>query len=120
MLDLKVKRTPYFLFIRASYRIQKIIMKTLFPWLIDLWDGGEGCFKSCLQHSCVTLMSDCAGVFVSMLRCVNFPPRHTFLPSGSMKITETRISDSGMYLCVATNIAGNVTQSVKLSVHGEY
>uniref|UniRef100_A0A8C6QPP1 Hemicentin-1 n=1 Tax=Nannospalax galili TaxID=1026970 RepID=A0A8C6QPP1_NANGA len=46
-----------------------------------------------------------------------FSPRHTFLPSGSMKITETRISDSGMYFCVATNIAGNVTQSVKLSVH---
>ncbi|XP_021053028.1 hemicentin-1 [Mus pahari] len=46
-----------------------------------------------------------------------FSPRHTFLPSGSMKITETRLSDSGMYLCVATNIAGNVTQSVKLSVH---
>ncbi|XP_036128071.1 hemicentin-1 [Molossus molossus] len=46
-----------------------------------------------------------------------FSPRHTFLPSGSMKITEARVSDSGMYLCVATNIAGNVTQSVKLSVH---
>ncbi|XP_055275069.1 hemicentin-1 isoform X4 [Moschus berezovskii] len=46
-----------------------------------------------------------------------FSPRHTFLPSGSMKITETRVSDSGMYLCVATNIAGNVTQSVKLHVH---
>ncbi|PNI67325.1 HMCN1 isoform 2 [Pan troglodytes] len=46
-----------------------------------------------------------------------FSPRHTFLPSGSMKITETRTSDSGMYLCVATNIAGNVTQAVKLNVH---
>ncbi|XP_077013357.1 hemicentin-1 isoform X4 [Tamandua tetradactyla] len=46
-----------------------------------------------------------------------FSPRHMFLPSGSMKITETRISDSGMYLCVATNIAGNVTQAVKLNVH---
>ncbi|KAM9212162.1 hemicentin-1 [Dugong dugon] len=46
-----------------------------------------------------------------------FSPRHMFLPSGSMKITETRVSDSGMYLCVATNIAGNVTQSVKLNVH---
>uniref|UniRef100_A0A669QE89 Hemicentin 1 n=1 Tax=Phasianus colchicus TaxID=9054 RepID=A0A669QE89_PHACC len=42
---------------------------------------------------------------------------HTFLPSGSMKISETQVSDSGMYFCVATNIAGNVTQSVKLSVH---
>ncbi|OPJ77524.1 hemicentin-1 isoform B [Patagioenas fasciata monilis] len=46
-----------------------------------------------------------------------FSPRHTFLPSGSMKISETQISDSGMYICVATNIAGNVSQSVKLSVH---
>ncbi|XP_029819877.1 hemicentin-1, partial [Manacus vitellinus] len=46
-----------------------------------------------------------------------FSPRHTFLPSGSMKISETQVSDSGMYLCVATNIAGNVTQSVRLSVH---
>ncbi|XP_073073009.1 hemicentin-1 isoform X4 [Manis javanica] len=46
-----------------------------------------------------------------------FSPRHMFLPSGSMKITQTRVSDSGMYLCVATNIAGNVTQSVKLNVH---
>ncbi|OWK57262.1 Hemicentin-1 [Lonchura striata] len=48
-----------------------------------------------------------------------FSPRHTFLPSGSMKISETQVSDNGMYICVATNIAGNVTQSVKLSVHGE-
>ncbi|OXB72513.1 UNVERIFIED_CONTAM: hypothetical protein H355_016382 [Colinus virginianus] len=46
-----------------------------------------------------------------------FSLRHTFLPSGSMKISETRVSDSGMYFCVATNIAGNVTQSVKLSVN---
>ncbi|NXT68617.1 HMCN1 protein, partial [Chaetops frenatus] len=46
-----------------------------------------------------------------------FSPRHNFLPSGSMKISETQVSDSGMYICVATNIAGNVTQSVKLAVH---
>nr|XP_051676343.1 hemicentin-1 isoform X2 [Oryctolagus cuniculus] len=46
-----------------------------------------------------------------------FSPRHTFLPSGSVKITESRVSDSGLYLCAATNIAGNVTQSVKLNVH---
>lgn len=37
-----------------------------------------------------------------------------------MKISETQISDDGMYFCVATNIAGNVTQSVKLSVHGKF
>lgn len=83
----------------------------------------RGQFQELLDAHCVTLMCDCAGLFAfsrSMVWCVGFPPRHTFLPSGSMKITETRISDSGMYLCVATNIAGNVTQSVKLSVHGEY
>lgn len=85
----------------------------------------RGLFQKLLaaQHSHFTPMSDCEGMFsfsCSMVWCVCFPLRHTFLPSGSMKITETRISDSGMYLCVATNIAGNVTQSVKLSVHGEY
>ncbi|XP_067893515.1 hemicentin-1 isoform X1 [Heterodontus francisci] len=46
-----------------------------------------------------------------------FSPRHTQLSSGSMKIIETRLSDSGLYLCVATNIAGNVTQYTKLSVY---
>nr|XP_033816119.1 hemicentin-1 isoform X1 [Geotrypetes seraphini] len=46
-----------------------------------------------------------------------FSPRHTILNTGSMKITETKVSDSGMYLCVASNIAGNVTQSIKLNVY---
>ncbi|GLD49762.1 hemicentin-1, partial [Lates japonicus] len=45
-----------------------------------------------------------------------FSPRHTQLPSGSMKILETRVSDSGLYVCVASNIAGNLTQSIELSV----
>ncbi|XP_073667498.1 hemicentin-1 isoform X2 [Paramisgurnus dabryanus] len=45
-----------------------------------------------------------------------FSPRHIRLPSGSLTITETRVTDSGMYVCVATNIAGNFTQTVKLSV----
>ncbi|MEQ2233817.1 hypothetical protein ILYODFUR_025673, partial [Ilyodon furcidens] len=45
-----------------------------------------------------------------------FSPRHLQLPSGSMKILETRASDSGLYVCVASNIAGNVTLSIKLSV----
>ncbi|XP_034265503.1 hemicentin-1 isoform X1 [Pantherophis guttatus] len=46
-----------------------------------------------------------------------FSPRHTLLSSGSMKITETLVSDSGLYICVATNIAGNATQKIKLNVH---
>ncbi|XP_070817740.1 hemicentin-1 [Chaetodon trifascialis] len=45
-----------------------------------------------------------------------FSPRHTQLPSGSMKILQTRVSDSGFYVCVASNIAGNLTQSIELSV----
>ncbi|XP_051581270.1 hemicentin-1-like isoform X1 [Myxocyprinus asiaticus] len=45
-----------------------------------------------------------------------FSPRYIRLPSGSMRITETRVTDSGLYICVAKNIAGNFTQMVKLSV----
>uniref|UniRef100_A0A3P8SLR6 Ig-like domain-containing protein n=1 Tax=Amphiprion percula TaxID=161767 RepID=A0A3P8SLR6_AMPPE len=41
---------------------------------------------------------------------------HTQLPSGSMKILESRVSDSGLYVCVASNIAGNLTQSIELRV----
>lgn len=51
--------------------------------------------------------------------CVCVPPRHTQLTSGSMKILETRVSDSGLYVCVALNIAGNTTQSIELSVLGK-
>uniref|UniRef100_A0A3Q3ALP3 Hemicentin 1 n=1 Tax=Kryptolebias marmoratus TaxID=37003 RepID=A0A3Q3ALP3_KRYMA len=41
---------------------------------------------------------------------------HTQLPSGSMKIMTTRVSDSGLYVCVASNIAGNLTQFIELGV----
>ncbi|XP_063057327.1 hemicentin-1 isoform X2 [Engraulis encrasicolus] len=44
-------------------------------------------------------------------------PRHIQLPSGSLKVLDTRVSDSGLYVCVASNIAGNFTQTVRLSVH---
>ncbi|XP_032884067.1 hemicentin-1 isoform X2 [Amblyraja radiata] len=46
-----------------------------------------------------------------------FSPRHTQLSSGSLKIIATRLSDTAMYFCVATNIAGNITQYIRLNVH---
>lgn len=52
--------------------------------------------------------------------CLRALPRHQQLPTGSMKILETKVSDSGIYVCVASNIAGNLTQSVLLSVLGEF
>lgn len=30
------------------------------------------------------------------------------------------MSDSGLYVCVASNIAGNLTQSIELSVLGKF
>uniref|UniRef100_A0A3Q3K3Y4 Hemicentin 1 n=1 Tax=Monopterus albus TaxID=43700 RepID=A0A3Q3K3Y4_MONAL len=45
-----------------------------------------------------------------------FSTRHTQLSSGSMTILKTRVSDSGLYVCVASNIAGNLTQFIELSV----
>ncbi|KAK7889294.1 hypothetical protein WMY93_024854 [Mugilogobius chulae] len=42
--------------------------------------------------------------------------KHSQLSSGSLKILETRVSDTGLYVCVASNIAGNLTQTVELSV----
>lgn len=52
--------------------------------------------------------------------CVLVPLRHTQLPSGSMKISESRVSDSGFYVCVASNIAGNLTQTIELRVWGKF
>lgn len=95
-------RIPFLWLIHAT--VERTVSNVVCNTVISRWSAAvQGMFA----------LSD------SMVWCVGFPFRHTFLPSGSMKITETRVSDSGMYLCVATNIAGNVTQSVKLSVHGE-
>ncbi|XP_053737549.1 hemicentin-1 isoform X1 [Synchiropus splendidus] len=45
-----------------------------------------------------------------------YSPRHSQLPTGSMKVLETKVSDSGIYVCVASNIAGNLTLFTELSV----
>ncbi|XP_018408468.1 PREDICTED: hemicentin-1 [Nanorana parkeri] len=46
-----------------------------------------------------------------------FSQRHGILPTGSMKILDIRATDAGTYTCVATNIAGNVTQIITLNVY---
>ncbi|XP_077463990.1 hemicentin-1 [Stigmatopora argus] len=45
-----------------------------------------------------------------------YSPRHDQLPSGSLKIFESKVSDNGLYVCIASNIAGNLTQSIELTV----
>uniref|UniRef100_A0AAV2L311 Ig-like domain-containing protein n=1 Tax=Knipowitschia caucasica TaxID=637954 RepID=A0AAV2L311_KNICA len=45
-----------------------------------------------------------------------FSTRYLQLPSGSLRILETGESDAGLYVCVASNIAGNLTLTVQLSV----
>ncbi|XP_061153333.1 hemicentin-1 isoform X4 [Syngnathus typhle] len=45
-----------------------------------------------------------------------YSPRHHQLSSGSLRIFKTKLSDSGLYVCLASNIAGNLTQTIELSV----
>uniref|UniRef100_A0A3Q3W3C5 Ig-like domain-containing protein n=1 Tax=Mola mola TaxID=94237 RepID=A0A3Q3W3C5_MOLML len=82
---------------------------------------GEDAILPCEVHSVPPptiswAKENCVCVCVCVCVCTYVPPRHNKLPSGSMKILETKVSDSGLYLCVASNIAGNLTQSIELSV----
>ena len=44
---------------------------------------------------------------------------HTQLESGSIKVHQTEMRDSGIYICVATNNAGTALGQVRLEVQGE-
>ncbi|XP_038637840.1 LOW QUALITY PROTEIN: hemicentin-1-like [Scyliorhinus canicula] len=43
--------------------------------------------------------------------------RYTVLPSGSLTILDSRVSDSGLYKCAAINRAGNASLTLQLIVH---
>ncbi|XP_055516059.1 hemicentin-1-like [Leucoraja erinacea] len=43
--------------------------------------------------------------------------RYTFLPSGSLRILDSRVSDSGLYRCSAINRVGNASLTLQLIIH---
>lgn len=57
---------------------------------------------------------------VLVVNCVLFPNRYTLLPKGVLQITGLRAEDSGVFHCVASNIASvRVSHGARLTVSGE-
>lgn len=59
-------------------------------------------------------------VAVLVVSCISLPNRYTLLPKGVLQITGLRAEDSGVFHCVASNIASvRVSHGARLTVSGE-
>lgn len=91
----------------------------------DCWQGGN-CRCVCLQESPYVSVvpsgpgTDGARGCAAVQLCLLFPNRYTLLPKGVLQITGLRAEDSGVFHCVASNIASvRVSHGARLTVSGE-
>lgn len=50
----------------------------------------------------------------------NLSYRYSILENGFLHIQSTHVTDTGRYLCMATNVAGTDRRRIDLQVHGKY
>jgi len=58
-------------------------------------------------------------VFSDKVSVVRTKPDMTVYSNGSLWLAQTTSKDTGIYTCIATNIAGNVSMVARVTVQGE-